>query len=186
MQDSAKTVKPKQKHVTLYIATPDIFVEQTNIPNPYDLQDFMIMHATGENGENLDHMISYDDNGVDFRTAGDYVVYAMVMDLKGNVDSDYMIVHVLNPKEAKIYEKSGSFPGLGERLRASQNPRDDFQQNEDNQYLDPTLSPSEAIKVLEEREDKHDAHESLINSILMVILFAALAFVCWFLVDMFF
>lgn len=106
--------------LTLSIMTPDIFVETTDIPNPYNLADFVTMHAMGPNGEVLDNMITYDDSQVDYSTPGDYMVYALVIDKQGDMASDYFIVHVLTAREAKKYERNLDFPGLDRRLKKSQ------------------------------------------------------------------
>lgn len=115
----------KLKPVAVYIATPDVFVEATDIPNAYNLKDFIVAHAVSDKGENLDHMLTFDLSGVDYSTPGDYAVYAMAMDTMGHVDSDYLLVHVLNQREASQYEKTGTFPGLDDRLRQSQYPQED-------------------------------------------------------------
>lgn len=186
------------KHVSLYIATPDIFVIQTDEPDPYNLHDFIKMHAVNENGENLDHMIICEDQYVDFTTAGDYAVYAMVMDSQGRVDSDYLIVHVLTSKEAKSYERKGTFPGLEERLRVNQDTGiseadllDDDESLDEDVYAEeladePTLSPAEEVALIQSQNEQiKPPIGNVFDGFLIVILLVAVVLAGWFFADMF-
>lgn len=164
------------KPVAVYIATPDIYVEETDIPNAYDLREYIVAHAISGSGENLDYMLTFDLSSVDYSTPGDYPVYAMAMDNVGNVDSDYLLVHVLSQREAAQYERKGTFPGLKQRLRKSQNPEeDDYDyassndgREETQDYAEPEPRPKKRARSRRRRhrQSQHiDAGEDLYETL---------------------
>lgn len=156
------------KPVAVYIAIPDIYVESTDIKNAYNLREYIVAHAISSSGENLDHMLTFDLSSVDYSTPGDYPVYAMAMDSSGHVDSDYLLVHVLNPREGAQYERRGTFPGLKQRLRKSQDPEedDDHSQGSDVDDEDQGYAESKSKKRIRRQKHQHtDAGEDLYETL---------------------
>lgn len=195
------------KPVAVYIATPDIYVEATDIKNAYNLREYIVAHAISSSGENLDHLLTFDLSSVDYSTPGDYPVYAMAMDSAGHVDSDYLLVHVLNPREVAQYERRGTFPGLKQRLRKSQDPEeDDADYSQDSDVGDENQSYAESKPKKHKRrqarqhtdagEDLYETLEqikngdeneesSLIDDVATVGVFILLAFAIGVIADMF-
>lgn len=90
------------KNPTIRINPRDVYVEQTNLPDPYNWHDLVKIAAKDFNGKNIpldnDHFL-LDTSKVDFSHVGVYFVSVSVMDDFANMTLDYIKVHVLSPEE---------------------------------------------------------------------------------------
>ncbi|MDN5639016.1 MAG: hypothetical protein L0G48_12780 [Staphylococcus equorum] len=81
----------------------DIYVYQTNLPNPYDLLQLTHINASDYQGNKIyldkQHLI-LDTSKVDYSHTGTYTVSISVMDNEMNMTLDYLTIHVLSPEEA--------------------------------------------------------------------------------------
>ncbi|MCT7731189.1 hypothetical protein [Lactobacillus crispatus] len=81
----------------------DIYVYQTNLPNPYDLLQLTKISAVDHDGNpinlNSQHLV-LDTSKVDYSQVGTYTVSMSVMDDELNMALDYLTIHVLSPEEA--------------------------------------------------------------------------------------
>ena len=89
------------KNPTVKINPRDVYVEQTNLPDPYNWYDLVQIAATDFNGNNIpldnNHFL-LDTSKVDFSHIGVYFVSVSVMDDFANMSLDYIKVHVLSPE----------------------------------------------------------------------------------------
>lgn len=92
------------KNPTVKINPRDVYVEQTNLPDPYNWYDLVQIAATDFNGNNIpldnNHFL-LDTSKVDFSHIGVYFVSVSVMDDLANMSLDYIKVHVLSPEETE-------------------------------------------------------------------------------------
>lgn len=93
----------------IVIEDPDIYVEATDIEDPYDIEDFLQMSATDAAGNDISDQILYDSTAVDYSKAGDYTVPVTVMDSDLNMSVSSFCVHVLNPEQTRRVEKGRNY-----------------------------------------------------------------------------
>ena len=74
----------------------EVYVEQTNIPNPYNLADLVNITATDSTGtKNLINNINVNWDEVDFKRPGRYTVTVSCMDQSLNLALSSFIIHVV-------------------------------------------------------------------------------------------
>jgi hypothetical protein len=100
------------RNPTVNIDPRDIYVEQTNLPDSYNLMQLTNISARDYKGKlitiNKCHFL-WDTTKVDYSHEGTYVVSISVMDDEANMTLDYVTVHVLSPAETeRINSQSGS------------------------------------------------------------------------------
>lgn len=106
----------------------DIYVYQTNLPNPYNLLQLTKISAVDYKGNqiNLDqqHLV-LDTSTVNYSRVGTYTVSLSVMDNELNMNLDYLTIHVLSPEEAdRINAKYQSQQqSANEKRKVSKNKR---------------------------------------------------------------
>lgn len=84
----------------------EVYVEQTNIPNPYNLADLVNITATDYSGiVNLNSRLNVNWDNVDFTKAGTYTVTVSVMDDSLNLALNSFIIHVVPSETKKIKTK---------------------------------------------------------------------------------
>ena len=84
----------------------EVYVEQTEIPNPYNLADLVNITATDYSGvENLNNRLNVNWDNVDFTKAGTYTVTVSVMDDSLNLALNSFIIHVVPTQATKIKTK---------------------------------------------------------------------------------
>lgn len=92
------------KNPTIQINPRDIYVEQTNLPDPYNLFDLTTISARDYKGDGIpldsNHFL-WDTSKVDYSHVGVYFVSVSVMDDFANMALDYIKVHVLSPEETE-------------------------------------------------------------------------------------
>ena len=111
------------------IGNRDVYVEETNAENPYDLvqianitaispdvsieQDLKniadrLEGSVNDSADNADTeatpTIAVNERRIDYSTAGVYKVSVSAMDANGNIAIDYLQVHVLSPKDVRRVE----------------------------------------------------------------------------------
>lgn len=91
---------------TITMSSHDIYVEQTDIENPYNLLDLVDARATASNGDDITMSMKVSLKHVDFSKPGKYTCNVVVVDDSGNSSLDYLIVHVLSPKETRNLENT--------------------------------------------------------------------------------
>lgn len=91
---------------TIIMNSHDVYVEQTNIEEPYNLLDLVDARAAASNGADITMNMKVSLKHVNFSKPGKYSCNVVVVDDSGNSSLDYLIVHVLSPKETKNLENA--------------------------------------------------------------------------------
>lgn len=92
------------RNPTVSIDPRDIYVEQTNLSDPYNLMQLTNISARDYRGRlitiNECHFL-WDTTKVDYSRKGTYIVSISIMDDEANMTLDYVTVHVLSPAETE-------------------------------------------------------------------------------------
>lgn len=84
----------------LKVEPTDIWVEQTDLPNPYDLTEFLTITAVDQQGHDLTDAVLLNLRDIDYQTVGDYPVTVSVTDSVANMSFAQLTVHVVPPEES--------------------------------------------------------------------------------------
>lgn len=86
------------KNPILSVNPHDIYVEATNLSDPYNLRELIRIKATDYSGQkNLDHMILINTRRVNFTKAGKYPISISVVDEDARMAFDKVTIHVIDP-----------------------------------------------------------------------------------------
>lgn len=84
--------------------TNDVYVEQTDLPHPYRIADFIKIKAVDRYNQDITHSLVLNMSQVDYKDAGDYIVIIKAPDDAGNIAISTFHLHVLTPEEADEME----------------------------------------------------------------------------------
>lgn len=82
----------------------DVYVERTDLENPYKLQDLVVIKATDSTGrQNLTDRVKVKMQKVDYTKVGKYPVTVSVIDDNGNYALATFLIHVVaEPQKSKF------------------------------------------------------------------------------------
>lgn len=95
--DQAKQTLPK-----IYKNVQDVYVEQTNIKNPYNLKDpsFIKITAIDQSGYDISRRVMLKTKRINYEVPGIYIALIIVIDGNGNLSLSSFKVHVLSQQQA--------------------------------------------------------------------------------------
>lgn len=97
------------KDPILSVSPHDIYVEATNISDPYNLRELIRIKATDYSGQkNLDHMILINTRRVNFTKADNYPISISVVDKDARMAFEEVTIHVIDPNTLDDYQDASS------------------------------------------------------------------------------
>lgn len=155
--------------------TSDIYVQQTNLPHPYKLVDFIKIKATDQNQRDITSHIVLNMAQVNYAQAGDYVVIIKAPDDQGNIAISTFHLHVLTEEQVDEME-NGNYPD-------DTNTKQPVKARKNRKKLTKNEHKKKDVDVDEDDDDSHATYWLLIKKYWWIyIVLGILIFTAW---DMF-
>lgn len=138
--------------------TNDIYVQQTDLPHPYKLVDFITIRALDSQNNDITRNIVLNMSQVNYSHAGDYVVIIKAPDARGNIAISTFHLHVLTEEQVEQMENADEDPSYVADDEQAQLPTQYAPNSKTRRPPRNYVQPKKKNSVATDDDDDDDSH----------------------------